>query len=235
MKTILVYDRAGDTGKAVADMLKGLHPGDKIHGFDDPDDMLSFANGHIYQVVFLRSDGSEEELAMAKALTAMIPGVNLIFVSADRLLMEEAIRIHASGYICLPLTEEKLESELGNLLYPVQSELPVISVRGEPSEVYIDGRPVHFAYRKTSELLVLLLQMKGAMLRTERMSDYLWEEDKPVEKSRSYLQNLRSDLIHTLSMYGLDGAVCHRRGKMWLDRDMFVEDMESETGRKQRI
>ena len=175
MKTILVYDRAGDTGKAVADMLKRLHPGDRIHGFDDPDDILSFASGRIYQVVFICSDGSEEEPALAKALTTIIPGVNLIFVSADRLLMEEAIRIHASGYICLPLTEEKLESELGNLLYPVQSELPVISVRGEPSEVYIDGRPVHFAYRKTSELLVLLLQMKGAMLRTERIGDDLWE------------------------------------------------------------
>ncbi len=235
MKTILVYDRQGDTGTVLTGLLKRLCPADRVYGFTGAEDILKYADGHLYQVVFVRLLNAGEELGLARSLTGMIPGVNLIFLSDDKESMVDAIRLHASGYICLPLTEESVEYELGNLLYPVQSELPVISVRGEPSEVYIDGRPVHFAYRKTSELLVLLLQMKGAMLRTERMSDYLWEEDKPVEKSRSYLQNLRSDLIHTLSMYGLDGAVCHRRGKMWLDRDMFVEDMESETGRKQRI
>lgn len=226
MKTILVYDRQGDTGTALTGLLKRLCPADRVYGFTGAEDILKYADGHLYQVVFVRLLNAGEELGLARSLTGMIPGVNLIFLSADKESMADAIRLHASGYICLPLTEEAVKYELGNLLYPVQSEPPVISVREDASEVYINGAPVHFTYRKTAELLILMLKMNGAMLRTEKIIDCLWEEDKPVEKSRSYLQNMRSDLIHTLSMYGLDGAVCHRRGRMWLDRDMFVEDTD---------
>ena len=221
--TILIYDRSGQEGDKLSDILKKLVPDDNIQFFTEEDELLRYAGGHIFHVVFMRLEGSGEgELKLSGVLSRMIPGVNLILMADTEGFMAEAIRLHASGYICLPVTEEAAGRELSNLLYPVSHVLHVIRLDDKKPEVYIDEKPVSFAYSKTKELFILLLKMDGAMLRSEKMRDCLWDEHKPVEKSRSYLQNLRSDLIKTLALYGLEDAVCRRRGCMWLDRGKFV-------------
>ena len=221
--TDLIYDSGQTAGEELHDILMKLDPEDRVLLFSDKSGILKYADSHIYHTVFVCLNGvTEEEFELSSALLNMIPGVNLIFLAEDEGYIRRALNMHASGYILLPLDEEKVRFELGNLLYPVASEVPEIIVDHDKYEIFIDGKPVSFAYSRTKELFMLLLRMDGAMVRNEKMMDYIFEENKPQDKSRSYLQNLRSDLIHTLALYGLDGAVCHRRGSMWLDRTKFT-------------
>ncbi len=220
---ILVYDSSGKAADGLHGILKAGYGEDNVHYFTDRAKLMHYADRHIFHVVFLcLSVQAEEELDDAGRLCLIIPGVNLIIISEDERYMSRALKLHASGYICLPLTEEAVDSELHNLLYPVYDDLPLLRLeRRNGITVFIDEKPVSFAYKKTGELLALLFDMEGGMLSNEVMIDRLWEESKDIDKSRSYLQNVRSDLIHTLSAWGLQGAVKHKRGRMWLDMSRF--------------
>ena len=219
--TILVYDSAGKDGKRLSESLKKICPDDKVSFFCREKELLEFAGEHLYQTVFMfLNDEPVKELELSDKLMHIIPRVNLIIAAKDEKFCLRALKLHASGYIILPADEDRIREELENLLYPAPLELPVISADEKTSEISIDGKQLCFSYRLTAKLFILLLKADGAMVSTASIIDMLWEEKTP-EKSRSYLQNLRSDLKKTLAGAGLEDLLMHRRGKMWLDRDRF--------------
>ncbi len=220
---ILVFDRVKDTGEELSGMLKEMYGEDSVHFFRDRDGLIRFCERHIFHVLFFCVSGeTEKDLLLSEEAMHLIPEVNLILLYRDDSLISRALKIHASGYIRLPVTREKVESEMDNLLFPVYESLPEIRIEeGDKIKVYINDTPVRFSYEKTARLLNLLLDRRGGMLSTGEMINGLWEEDRDIEKSRSYLQNIRSDLLHTLSRYGLKDVVKHRRGRMWMDTGKF--------------
>ncbi len=220
---ILVYDRNKDSAAQASGILEKLYRKEDIHCFSQQEELLQYGQSHIFHVVFLSiSRSPDQELAAAGKLVHLIPGVNLILAARDESYMAQALTLHASGYICLPFTEAKICSQLENLLYPVYDVLPEVEIRTDGDTcVYIDDVPVRFGYEKSAELFKLLVDMKGGMVNTGEMIDALFDEQKNLDRSRSYLQNIRSDLMHSLSKYGLEGAVRHRRGRMWIDLSRF--------------
>lgn len=220
---ILVFDREKDTGEELSGILKEMYGEDVVYFFNDRDRLTAFCERHIFHVLFFCVSGqTEEDLLLSEETMHLIPEVNLILLYRDESLIGRALKIHSSGYIMLPVTREKVESEMDNLLYPIYESLPEIRIEdGDIIKVYINDTPVRFSYKKTAKLLNLLIERRGGMLSTGEMINGLWEEDRDIEKSRSYLQNIRSDLFHTLSLYGLRDAVKHRRGRMWMDTGKF--------------
>ena len=220
--TILVYDVKKTDGMELVRIIKDQRPGDEVHFFDKREEIAKFADSHLYQVVFICDhDDTEDTRLTAQDITHVIPGVNLIIAAKDTDLCPDAIRLHASGYILYPPDEKKVAFEFENLLYPATDDIPLIRVSGQGPEIYINDRPVEFAYSRTATLFEILLSLDGAMISTASIGDRIWDESKSVEKRRSYLQNLRMDLKKTLARWDLEDAVKHRRGKMWLDTDRF--------------
>ena len=218
---ILAYDGINDTEEKLCHILKRMYGEDSVQFFTDRDELLKYGENHIFHVIFFRpGPAMDKDVDTAERMLHLIPGVNLILVCEDESLALRALKIHASGYITLPFTEEKAREEMENLLYPVYESLPEIRIeRGKNIKVFINGDPVYFNYEKTGELFALLMDSGGGMLSTGELIDNLWHEDKDISKSRSYLQNIRSDLFHTLSLYGLKEAIGHRRGRMWIDME----------------
>ena len=230
--TILVFDTDKKSGGHLAEIIGKQCPMDDVHYFCEKEELIRFAGGHLFQVVFLRVCMKREELkAIGHRLTHIIPGVNLILVAEDEGYCLDAIRLHASGYMLYPADGKKIRYELQNLLYPVTDKLPVIRIEGSVPEIYINDSPAGFAYSMTAALFEILISLNGAMISTALIGDRLWDESKSLEKKRSYLQNLRLDLKKTLAAWGLEDALKHRRGKMWLDMDRFViEDRRNVKG-----
>lgn len=220
--TILVYDVKKTDGRELVRIIKDQRPGDDVHLFDKREEIIKFADSHLFQLVFVfYHEDPGETRETSNTLTHVIPNVNLVIAAKDYSFCPEAVRLHASGYILYPLDEKKVVYEFGNLLYPVMDELPVIRVFGEGPDIYINDRPVDFAYSRTAKLFEILLSLDGATISTASIGDRIWDDSKSAEKRRTYLQNLRFDLKKTLAVWGLEDAVKHRRGKMWLDTERF--------------
>ena len=78
-------------------------------------------------------------------------------------------------------------------------------------EVYIDGKPLNFKYRRTKELFAYLVDRVGAMCSVGEIIGILFEDEGGRE---DYFQKLRRDLLSTLEEVGCENAIVHKRGML---------------------
>ena len=78
-------------------------------------------------------------------------------------------------------------------------------------EVYIDGKPLAFKYRRTKELFAYLVDRVGAMCTVGELAGILFEDEGGRE---DYFQKLRRDLLSTIEEAGCANAIVHKRGML---------------------
>ena len=78
-------------------------------------------------------------------------------------------------------------------------------------EVYVDGRPLDFKYRRSKELFAYLIDRVGAMCTVGEIIGILFDNDSGKEE---YFQKLRRDLLTTLEEVDCATAIIHKRGML---------------------
>ena len=160
-------------------------------------------------------------------LKELNPYVNLIYYSDDIEKAFDAMRIHASGYVKKPGTEKDFSGELENLRFPeIRKKLKRVFVQTFGDfEFFVDGKPVEFKYKRTKEMLAVVVNNKGAQTTNGEIIASLWEDDGDPEKKLSYLRNLRQDLQNTLTELKIDGIILKQRGSMAIVKDKIECDL----------
>lgn len=198
----------------LTDALRKALPEAELHSFRYTEEALAFASTATVDIAFLDIKlRAESGITVAEYLIGRNPKVNLIFTTGYAEYAPQAFSLHASGYILKPVTAEKIREELDHLRYPLQEgTLPRVRIRAFGRfEVYIDGIPAVFRYAKTREFLAVLVDQKGALCSTGTLSACLWEDDDP-DAHKSYLKNLRSDLVNSLASYGCEDILARGKG-----------------------
>ena len=77
---------------------------------------------------------------------------------------------------------------------------------------YAFGRPLRFRREKTRELLAFLTDRYGASCSMEEIMACLWEGDE----HKSYLRDLKADLMRALRDVGCEAAIGSGRNTMWV-------------------
>ena len=155
-------------------------------------------------------------LDLARKLKKLNPYVNLIFITDHQKYMQDAFRIHASGYLLKPVTLDNLRNELRNLLFPLPEKEPRVHVDTfGVFSVRLNGQTPLFQYRKTEELLAYLVAAAGRFCTIGELVDVLWEDG--VRRHESYLRNLISDMRHAFREYDCEDIILRRKGKIALD------------------
>ena len=153
-------------------------------------------------------------IQLAKKLKVDNPLINIIFVTAYDQYALDAIRIQASGYITKPVSKAKVEEELRNLRNPIKlsgKKRMQIKCFGN-FEVFCDGEPIRFSYKKSKEAFAYLVDREGSAISVNELNAILWEEDHP-----SYLRNLVADIQNTLKKAGLDDVFVKRHNECYID------------------
>lgn len=210
-------------------IIEKLSPDAEISCHDDPLSALAEAREGAYpDVAFLRLDMPElngHDLGMY--LKEIYPSVNVIMISDDKEGAYDAIKMHASGYIMGPVSEEEVKNELNELRYQgsrgIKSRV-YIQTFGD-FEIFVDGEPVSFKYTRTKEVVAVLVNNRGAQTTNGEIIASLWEDDGDPEKKLSYLRNLRQDLQNTLTRLKLEGLIIKQRGSMSIAPDRIECDL----------
>lgn len=199
----------------------------QVHGFGSGEEALAFGSEIPCEIAFLDIDMSDMDgISLAKRLKQKNPKINIIFVTAYQKYAMEALSLHSSGYIMKPATKEKIEHELENLRHPVSMPTKYkvwIQCFGN-FEIFADGEPIKFAYRKTKELLAFLVDRKGAFCSNGEIIAALWEDDGDSVKKSSYLRDLKADLLTTFAAFGIDKTIRKQRGVMAISLDQIACD-----------
>jgi len=152
---------------------------------------------------------------MAKRLIGINPQINIIFVTAYDDYAIDAYKLHASGYIMKPVSEEDIKKELDGLRYSVekQNNEKLIQVKCFGNfEVFKDGVPLKFHRQKSKELFAYLVDREGAATNMNELNAILWDEDK-----NSYLRNLIADIQDTLKEVGASDVFIKRYNECFID------------------
>lgn len=203
--------------EGLLDAIRAASPEAELHGFSYAEDVLDYLQTHTCDVAFLDVElAGMNGVELAAQLKLQNPDVNIIFATGFSSYQGKAFDLHASGYLMKPITAEKVKKELENLRRPVPTTKRLTARCFGNFEVYLDGIPVEFKYRKTKELLAYLIDRKGALCTNGALIAQLFQDD---DNHDSYLRSLKKDLLDTLEQAGCGHVLIQQRGSLGILTD----------------
>lgn len=155
-------------------------------------------------------------IQLAKNLKKINPLIKIVFVTAYNEYALQAFKIHAHGYITKPVSEAKIKEEVDELqnIAPLQSSKKLQIKCFGNFEVFHNGEPVKFSYKKSKEVFAYLIDREGAAIDINELNAVIWEEDHP-----SYLRNLIADIQNTLKKLDCGDVFIKRHNEAYIDVD----------------
>ena len=210
--TIVAVDDEKMALETLASAIREAAPEAELHCFRWSEDALAYAEKSHIDVAFLDvAMPGANGVQLAQHMALYQPKINIVFATGFGEYRDSAFDLHASGYLMKPITAEKVRVELDHLRYPVRSRRR-IQVRAFGNfEVFLDGKPMEFKYRRTKELFAFLVDRKGALCTVGELVAVLFEEEQGHE---TYFKSLRRDLLDTLEAAGCREVICQQRGSL---------------------
>ena len=225
--TIMLVCEDAQTLKDAAALVAELQPDAEVLQFTDSPAALAEARQRPVDVALLATNMPElDGLDLGQYLKDLHPAVNLVFLDPDDAQALDALSLHASGCLLLPVSRFALSAELDDLRYPVGGKgRRVFAQTFGNFELFVDGEPVAFKYSRTKEIVALLVNNRGAQTTNGEIIAALWEDDGDPEKKASYLRNLRQDLQNTFTRLKLTDLIHKQRGSMAIAADRIDCDL----------
>lgn len=209
---ILAVDDEKIALESLSSSIKSILSEDELLSFQYPEDALEYAKENLCDIAFLDVEmAGMNGVELAEELKKLNNEINIIFCTGYDSYRGDAFELHASGYLMKPITPEKVKRELENLRRPIFEKKKLKVQTFGNFEVYIDGKPLNFKYRRTKELFAYLVDRVGAMCSVGEIIGILFEDESGRE---DYFQKLRRDLITTLEEIGCSNAIVHKRGML---------------------
>lgn len=199
---IIVVDDEQHARERLKKLLGDLSAGD-VEVFDRSIYALNYSKENKVDVAFLDVSMPEiNGIELAKGLKKYNPLVNVIFCTGYPQYMQEAIDLHASGYLLKPAETESVKRSLDNLLHPTASDKPRFFARTFGNFDFLaDGAPLHFKRSKSKEMLAYLIGIRGASATRKELTAVIFG-DKYDDKTQNYLSKIYKDLTETLDSVG---------------------------------
>lgn len=215
MRLLLVDDEELQLIRLKNEVKKALGNDADIHAYLNPLEAFKENKDKKIDIAFLDIEmPGMNGIQLAKELKKINPVINIIFVTAYDNYALDSYKIHASGYLSKPVSASKIKEEIEALRYPLE-------LHGEKKlqikcfgnfEVFYNGEPVRFSYKKSKEVFAYLVDREGSAINVNELNAVLWEEDHP-----SYLRNLIADVQSTLKNVGADDVFIKRHNECYID------------------
>lgn len=226
MRIILVDDELLAL-KALMDSVTAALPGSQPICFTSAIESISFARENQIDIAFLDIEmRSMNGLQLATALKKLQPNLNIIFVTGHLSYAVDAFAVRASDYLLKPTSPEAILGAMQNLrnpIEPVKDEGIFIQTFGY-FDVFVDGRAIKFQSSRAREVLAILVDHRGAGIKTTDIAGILWE-DRPYNRYLlNQTQKAISSLMATLRDSHIERIVLKRWNSMAVDKTQFSCD-----------
>lgn len=197
---------------ALSSAIKAIVTEDEVISFRYPEDAIEYVKENFCDIAFLDVEmAGMSGVELAEELKKYNSEINIVFCTGYGNYRDQAFELHASGYLMKPITPEKVKRELENLRRPIFEKKRLKVQTFGNFEVYLDGKPLAFKYRRTKELFAYLVDRVGALCTVGEITGILFENEGGRE---DYFQKLRRDLLSTLEEVGCENAIVHKRGML---------------------
>lgn len=164
--------------------------------------------------------------------------INVVFVTAYDDYALQAMNMYASGYVCKPVTAQKIKKEMQHLRYPLETaeqKCCRIQCYGTFEVFDRQNKPVHFHRSKCKEILAYLTHCRGAFCTIRQIAAILFEDAPYDIKQTRYMQKLVSTLLSDLEENQMEGVLIRNYNTLALDMNMVSCDYFDNPDRKQVV
>lgn len=147
---------------------------------------------------------------LAKELKRVNPKMNIIFVTGFSEYAQDAMNLHASGYIMKPVTKEKVQEELEDLRFPIvpkSNAILKVQCFGNFDVFLPDGTRLHFERQRSKEVFAYLIHKQGTSCTTREIAAALFEDEPFDKKQQNHVQQLIYAMMKSLKKAGVEEAV----------------------------
>ena len=216
MKILLVDDEQLQLLR-LENCCKAVLPDGEFLVYTNPIDAYEKTQGQKIDLAFLDIEMPMiNGIQLAKKLKKNDPTITIIFVTAHNKYALDAFKVHAFGYVTKPVSENKIKEEievLGTSIELKPTKKIQVKCFGN-FEVFSNGKPLKFCYKKSKEVFAYLVDREGAAVNINELNAILWEEDH-----QSYLRNIIADVQATLKSVGASDVFIKRRNECFIDVD----------------
>lgn len=200
-------------------------PKANVKGFSDPDELVEYVKDNPVDIACLDIQiydilGTD----LAKKIKEIKPRINIIFVTAFGDYVNDAMKMHASGYLRKPVTAEDIKREFADLRYDIEAEEKVAKLKVKcfgSFEVFDSkGEIVHFSRAKSKEAFAYLICKNGSSSTVSELGGTLFEDEPYDEKKKNYIQKIISAMIRDLEAVGLGEVIRKSYNSIALDVDL---------------
>ena len=178
--------------------------------FSSAEDALNYVKENPIDVAFLdinmRGMGG---IALAEKIIKLRPNSKIVFCTGYEEYAIPAFKLHASGYLMKPVSNEDVQGEIDNIK-GVRKKEKLLEVKCFGNfEIYVKGERLSFKRSRTKELLAFLIDRKGAGMTAKQICAVLFPDDADDAKNTAYLRQLIMDAKTTLKTVGAEDVLRH--------------------------
>lgn len=216
MRFIAVDDEAYMLDE-IEEALRSVRPNDEILTFSSPQEALEAARERMIDTAFLDIQmGRMTGIDLAIQLKRLQPDIHIIFVTGYQEYAVQAYKIHATGYLLKPISEEDIVRELTFIYGDEPKQRFRVQTFGG-FELFVDEKPVKFDRSKAKELLAFLIDKKGAGTTTAEAYAALFEAADDSSSGKTYFRNIVRSLKNTLKNVGADSILLRDFNRLAVD------------------
>ncbi|MBR5635401.1 MAG: response regulator [Pseudobutyrivibrio sp.] len=189
---------------------------DSIYTANNPIDAIEELKKHKMDVVFSDVDmPGMNGLKLAESVEEISPDTDIIFCTGYAHYSLDAWKTTAKAFILKPVSKDDLKLALDKILANRKAKgAGGAGAKGKKSrpvearcfgnfEIFKDGKPIHFARKKSKEMVAYLIDRKGAMISTGELRSALWEEEEDSEEKKGYIRVLANDIRKSMEDIGV--------------------------------
>jgi len=202
--------------EGMADTLKNVQKDAVIYTASDPMEAIEQMGKHKIDVVFSDVDmPGMNGLKLANQLNVINPDADIVFATGYAHYSLDAWKTVAKAFILKPVSEDDLRTVLDRIMEnrkkissssreeKTNQELPLKAVCFGNFEIFYEDKPVHFARKKSKEMVAYLIDRKGATIHTGEIRSALWEEEADTEEKKGYIRVLANDIRKSFEDIGV--------------------------------
>ncbi len=201
---------------------------DEVKGFTESKKALEWLQTNKADLAILDIDMPViDGISLAIRIKREQPTVSVIFLTGYSKYAVEAFKMHAQGYLLKPVNKEMLQAEIryamSSKAVPKETKI-YVKTFGE-FEIFVDGKPVHFARSKSKELLAFLIDANGANVSRATAFSALYEDIFYDRKMQKQFDVIVRSLRESLNVSGAGEIFEIKSGMMRLNTDLFDCDL----------
>jgi len=227
---ILAVDDERMALEILVDAIKSADKNNEVFAFRSAFQAIDFMNNNEgVNVAFLDINMREMTgISLAEILKKKNPKINIIFSTGYDEYMDDAFKMHSSGYITKPITKEKVLNELNDLRYEIKETEAIVNSKakikvhcfGNFDCFDMNNNPIHFERQKSKEVLAYLIYRKGATCTIKEISAVVFEDEEYDKKIQLYIQKIISCLMKSLREINAEDVVIKNYNALSVNKEL---------------